>query len=152
MTTSTLTCLLLNERAKLPVRQTPGSVGYDVSSCEHVVVPARGWAVIPTGVKLHLDGEGAYVQLASRSGLASKYGLFCAAGVVDIDYSGEIKVIMMNHSDLDRVFAPGDRVAQIVVTCVALPRVVEATPEQYASLTSAFSRGDNGFGSTGISG
>ena len=148
MSNHTLSCVLLNENARLPARQTRGSAGYDVSCCEHTVVPARGRAMIGTGLKVFLDSDSMYIRVAPRSGLATR-GLFCVGGVVDVDYRGEIRVIMVNHTDQDFTFRVGDRIAQLIIERIATPRVVAVTEEEYASKACPSERGEGGFGSTG---
>jgi len=82
----------------------------------------------------------------SRSGLASKHGvaLINGVGVIDSDYRGELKVPLHNHSSVPYTIMPGDRVAQLVVTPVLLPELIEADE------LSDSVRGTGGFGSTGI--
>ena len=87
----------------------------------------------------------------SRSGLSARYSVEKGAGLIDADYTGELKVILYNHSppspgDPEKntyKIAVGDRIAQGVIVAVAVPKVIEIT-----DLTES-GRGSNGFGSTG---
>jgi dUTP pyrophosphatase len=146
-----LSCLLLNEHARLPVRSTPGSAGYDITSCVDVTIPARGRALVSTGLKIHLPSRYMYARVASRSGLALKNGVFCIGGVVDADYSGEIGVILVNSTEQNFEVKRGDRVAQLVVELIALPSIAAVNDQEYAELHSDNTqRGANGYGSSGL--
>lgn len=57
-----------------------------------------------------LDG-----RIAPRSGLAAKHGIGVNAGVIDADYTGHVRVILMNFSDKDFEVKEGDRIAQLIV-------------------------------------
>ena len=59
--------------------------------------------------------RGTYGRLAARSGMASKHGIAVSGGVIDADYTGEIKVILRNHGDTIHEFKAGDRIAQLIV-------------------------------------
>jgi len=59
--------------------------------------------------------EGGCGRLAARSALASKMGIGVGSGVIDPDYTGEVKVILWNHGQADCSFKAGDRIAQLIV-------------------------------------
>ena len=127
-----------------PRYQTPGSAGCDLVSTEYVTIPPGEWRLVGTG--LHLEIPDGFVGLVCpRSGLAAKQGLTVlnAPGVVDSDYRGEVKVILVNHSTETRLIQSGDRIAQLVFTPVAQVKFV-----QKEDLTDTV-RGSGGFGSTG---
>lgn len=103
---------LLHADAISPRRATIGSAGFDVAAYEDAIVPARGRALVRTGVSFLFPPE-RYVQLKSRSGLASKHAIDVGAGVIDSDYyPGEVRVLLINHSDKDYVVKRGDWIAQ----------------------------------------
>ena len=101
--------------------------------------------MVPTGVRIALP-EGFEAQVRPRSGLAAKAGITVlnSPGTVDSDYRGEVKVILINHSDEPFVIHDGDRIAQMVIA-----RHESASFEVVASLDDT-QRGEGGFGSTGI--
>lgn len=70
-----------------------------------------------TGIKVRVP-HGTYGRIAPRSGLSLK-GLDIAARVIDRDYSGEVKVILVNHADHDFAVSKGDRIAQLVLERIA---------------------------------
>ena len=77
--------------------------------------------------------------------MGTKRGLAPAnkVGVIDSDYRGEVRVVLLNHSKQEQTIVPGERVAQLIITPVLTP-VYEETEE----LTDT-QRGVGGFGSTG---
>ena len=48
--------------------------------------------------------SGVYGRVAPRSGLAVKHMLDVGAGVIDPDFSGEVRVMLFNHSDMSFEF------------------------------------------------
>ncbi|XP_020584857.1 deoxyuridine 5'-triphosphate nucleotidohydrolase, partial [Phalaenopsis equestris] len=133
----------LSSNAILPFRCSSLSAGYDLSSAAEVKVPARGKALIPTDLSIAIP-ENTYARIAPRSGLAWKHSIDVGAGVIDADYRGPVGVILFNHSDLDFVVKPGDRIAQLIIQKIITPDVVETE-----DLDSTI-RGAGGFGSTGV--
>jgi dUTP pyrophosphatase len=132
--------------AILPVRSTPGAAGYDLFSTDnYVVLPGRR-VVVSTGITVGLP-EGTYGRIAPRSGLAVKHGLDTLAGVIDPDYTGEVKVVLQNL-DFSQPFVirPGYRIAQLILERFEVADVVEI-PGECTQLTE---RGAAGFGSTGV--
>jgi len=132
--------------ATLPARSTPGAAGYDLFSTDsYVVLPGRR-VVVSTGISVQLP-PGTYGRVAPRSGLAVKHGLDTLAGVIDPDYTGEVKVVLQNL-DVNQPFVirPGYRIAQLILEKFEVADVVEI-PSECTQLTE---RGAAGFGSTGI--
>jgi dUTP pyrophosphatase len=78
-----------------------------------------------------------------RSGLAVRHGIDTLAGVIDSDYRGEVRVVLVNHGDQPFRIAPGDRVAQLLVHRVERAEFVPAVALEDTA------RGEGGFGSTG---
>jgi dUTP pyrophosphatase len=136
----------LVENAKLPVRSTEGSVGYDVYAVEDVEVKPGEFKLIRTGLVIKSKYPFG-VFLFPRSSLFKAKGLIMAnsVGVIDFDYCGEgdeVKVPVVNISDRVAYVKAGEKVAQMVFLYVGSPEVVEID-----KLPQSKSRG--GFGSTG---
>ncbi len=136
----------LSENAVCPEYSTDGSLGMDLSAAldKPLTIKAGERALIPLGFAIQIpEGWGAFVF--PRSGLSFKKGITMAncVGVIDTDYTGEVKVSAINLSDKDYTINPGDRVAQLVF----LP-VEKAIFIQAESLDDT-ERGAGGFGSTG---
>lgn len=135
--------------ARVPVRASAHAAGYDLAAAAAAVVPARGRALISTGLVIAVP-EGCYGRIAARSGLASRCGLDVGAGVIDADYRGVVSVLLFNHSDEDRPVYCGDRIAQLVLEKIATPDVVETDTLVHADGSTDTARGAAGFGSTGV--
>lgn len=140
---------LLHADAKAPKRQTAGSAGYDIYSVEAVTIPARQKKIIRTGISIQLPecqipNHIYAVKLISRSGLSAKHNAEVGAGLIDLDYRGEVGVILYNHGDHELEVAVGDRIAQAIILPVATFDV-----EIVSDLTRT-DRGVGGFGSTGM--
>ena len=125
----------------LPTRATEGAVGYDLYADEDTVVRAGARAVVSTGISVQVP-KGTYGRVAPRSGLAVKSGISVGAGVVDPDYTGELKVVLFNHGDSKFKIQRGFRIAQLVLERCETPEVQEITE------VAETGRGSGGFGST----
>ena len=128
----------LHPSAKLPVYGSAEAAGADLHACleEALTVMPGESAWIPTGIAL---------EVPKGCGMAAKRGLAPAnkVGVIDSDYRGEIKVVLLNHSQQPQVIEPGERIAQFVITPVLTPEYV------LVDELSDTVRGIGGFGSTG---
>jgi dUTP pyrophosphatase len=100
--------------------------------------------LVPTGLYIALP-PGYEAQVRPRSGMAVKKGLgiLNSPGTVDADYRGEIRIILVNLSNVPVEIEPGERVAQMIVTS---HERVEWEPVKELEQTA---RGEGGFGSTG---
>ena len=130
----------------LPLYANDTDAGADLKASVDMVIPARGRDLVPTGVKIALPkGFAGFVH--PRSGLALKHGITVlnAPGTIDADYRGELKVILINHSDEDFIIKKYDRIAQLVIQ-----EVERAVFQQTEAVLSETRRGEGGFGSTGV--
>ena len=127
-----------------PIRGTGGSAGYDICSSVDAVVAPGEHRAISTDVYTEFP-EDTVCFIKPRSGLAFKHAINVLAGVVDSDYRGEIKVILINHGSTPFDVKAGDRIAQLVFLGLTLhsTNVIESTVHSGA-------RGEGGFGSTGF--
>lgn len=134
----------IHENAIIPKYQTTGSAGMDLHAVEDVELWVGESKVIPTGIAISVP-EGHEAQIRPRSGLAAnrQITVLNSPGTIDSDYTGEIKVILINHSDEIFRIKRGDRIAQIVFSPVS-----RAHFEVVSGLEST-DRGAGGFGSTG---
>lgn len=136
----------LNENAILPTYGSAEAAGADLYACmeEAVTVLPGEVAWVSTGIALEVP-RGCAGLIYARSSLGTKRGLAPAnkVGVIDSDYRGEIKVVLLNHSNEPQTVSPGERIAQLVITPVLTPDYT-----QVEDLTDT-SRGTGGFGSTG---
>lgn len=144
-----LNVIKISPSAILPVRASAGAAGYDLFSTDsYVVLPGRR-VVVSTGITVQLP-PGTYGRIAPRSGLAVKHGLDTLAGVIDPDYTGEIKVVLQNLDSVQPfVIRPGYRIAQLILENYTVAEVVEI-PSENTPLVDVTNRGAAGFGSTGL--
>ena len=120
-----LTVTRLTPNAILPARGTPGAAGYDLYASDGYVVFPGHRVVVSTGITVQLP-PGTYGRVAPRSGLAVKHGLDTLAGVIDPDYTGELKVVLINTDQrVPFVIKPGYRIAQLILEKYELADVVE---------------------------
>lgn len=137
---------ILSRDAQIPHMAYNGDAGVDLRSVERIVLKPHERATVATGLAIALpDGYAGFVL--PRSGLAAKHGISIvnAPGLIDSNYRGELKVILLN-TDLSDSFAIeiGDRIAQLIV--MPIPTI---NFEQVEELTQS-QRGESGFGSSGI--
>jgi dUTP pyrophosphatase len=135
----------LHQDARLPARTHPGDAGLDLYAAEQASIAAGERASVGTGIAVAIP-EGHAGLVLPRSGLAARHGITLpnAPGLIDAGYRGELRVLLLN-TDPSGSFevAPGDRIAQLVVTPVA-----EAVPVEVEALEET-ARGLAGFGSSG---
>ncbi len=137
---------IVDKDIPLPKYQTAGSAGMDVHSAEDLVVPKGEFKIISTGLKFAIPA-GYEIHVRPRSGLAAKNGVTVlnTPGTLDSDYRGILKVILINHGKEDFNIKKGDRIAQIVLN------KFEAAELEVTDSLEETSRGEGGFGSTGVS-
>jgi len=114
----------LSENARLPIRGSSQSAGYDLSSAMSVVIPAQGKGLVKTDLAMIIP-KGCYGRIAPRSGLAWKKHIHVGAGVIDRDYRGNVGVVMFNHSRVDLQINTGDRIAQLLLEKIGEYPVIE---------------------------
>ena len=134
-------------RFALPQYATVHSAGMDLrADVENaVVLKPLERSIVPTGLFIELP-EGFEAQIRPRSGLAAKHGisLVNTPGTIDPDYRGEIKVILINLSDMPFTLEPGERIAQMVIV-----RFEHIRWNEVETLSDT-ERGEGGFGHTGV--
>ena len=67
--------------------------------------------------------SGTYARIAPRLGLAIRNSIDIGPGGVDLDYCGEIKMVLFNHSPKDFVIQAGDWIAQLIFERIKNPQV-----------------------------
>lgn len=131
----------------LPEYQTAEAAGMDLSAWlengSQTLRPLER-ALIRTGLHLQLP-RGFEAQIRPRSGTAFKKGLTVvnAPGTIDSDYTGEVRLAMINLSNETVTIEDGERIAQLVVARH------EHICWQPAEALQETGRSASGFGSTG---
>ena len=132
---------------ELPNYETIASAGMDLRAniSEPIILKPLARIIVKTGLFIELP-IGIEAQVRPRSGLAAKKGITVlnAPGTIDADYRGEIGVILVNLSHENFIIENGERIAQLVIAKHERAEWVEV---QELSETS---RGEGGFGSTGV--
>lgn len=131
----------LDSWALMPTRGHETDAGLDLRTPIDVTVPARGAVTIDTGVHVELPPNTTGF-LKSKSGLNVKYGLV-TEGVIDVGYTGSIRVKVYNNSDNSYTFYEGDKITQLVILPVIIPEC------EVVNDLKDTERGNGGFGSTG---
>ena len=133
----------------LPAYHSDGAAGMDLHAAvadeTPLLLQPGERACVPTGLAISLP-SGYEAQIRPRSGLARNHGvtILNAPGTIDSDYRGELQVLLINHGDAAFEVTRGMRIAQMVVASVAQAQWAESCE------TATTTRGENGFGSTGI--
>ena len=142
-TTNRLRIKRLSQPAIIPTKGSRMVAGHDIYALKNGSIPAQRQMLVETGIAIGLP-KGTYGRLAARSGIASKHGLAVGGGVIDADYTGEVRVILRNHGTTEYEFKAGDRIAQVIVERI---RTSEAVVVDKLVETE---RGTQGFGSTDL--
>jgi len=134
----------LTSTSKLPDKANLFDAGLDLYCDEkEVVTLAPGERkLFSTGIVMAIP-KGYVGLIWPRSGHAVKKGIDTLAGVIDAPYRGEVKVLLINESNGYQTFAPGDKIAQIIIQ-----EVPDFTPVEVDDLDNT-TRGTDGFGSSG---
>ena len=133
----------LSKHATKPSRGSKGAAGLDLYSAHPVYIEPWKTALVYTDIKIKLPQD-CYGRIAERSGLALNLNIHVLGGVMDQEYTGNIKVILQNLSNTSIWFSKGKRIAQLILEKIYTPEV-----EECVSINKT-ERGDKGFGSSGM--
>ena len=119
-----------------------GDSGIDLTCVEETLVPAKGWAVVPVGLKLGYITPGYWIRVEGRSGVGFKKHIFPHFGIIDNPYRGDMGIKLYNFGTDSQVFQAGDKIAQLIVY-----PLVQADIEWTDQVVES-ARGEKGFGSS----
>lgn len=119
-----------------------GNAGFDLYASEEGLLLPLERRAVSVGISTSFNPE-YYMRVAPRSGLAVKHGIDVLAGVIDSNYRGEWKVVLINTSNAPYKFIKGERIAQ------AIPEYISTEKFEFVEELSDTDRGSGGFGSTG---
>ena len=106
----------IDKSLPLPIYETDGSVGFDLSAREDVVVQPKEIVLIPSNVIVEVP-DGYALIVASRSSTPRKHGVMKphGIGVIDKDYCGpkdEVKIQVYNFTEETVKIEKGTKIAQ----------------------------------------
>ena len=127
---------------KTLVKGTVGSAGYDIASAVDLIIEPGQRALVDTGIRVRVP-PGTYGQIAPKSSVAMS-GVDVGAGVIDSDYTGVVKVLLINHAEYPFYVKKKKAVAQLLLVKVNNTAHVEVVGSLEETV-----RGCGGFGSTG---
>src|SRR5215467_6709045 len=108
---------LLSPHAKAPTVGHPGEdLGYDIYSAVTLTIPAKGHAIVSTGIAVECtsaSGEKMGALLRDKSSMAARR-LMLTGGVIDAGYRGEIRVLIENLGDVPAEIHAGDKIANLI--------------------------------------
>lgn len=135
----------ISAKAKLPIYAHENDSGLDLFSIENKDILPNQSALIRTGIIIELPKD-TEAQIRPRSGLALKHQITVlnSPGTIDNGYRGEIGVILINHGNESFKVEEGMKIAQMVIKPILKVNVIKVDEINNTS------RGENGFGSTGI--
>lgn len=136
---------------KSPIRGTEKSAGIDFfvpNDFESCTLEPGVSACIPSGIKANVP-PGFALIVFNKSGVALKRNLAVGACVIDEDYQGEIHLHVYNFGNSVETINPGEKLTQMILIPIFYD-VVEEVEISDLFLESS-SRGEGGFGSTGVS-
>ena len=137
----------MQPNAILPKRATPQSAGLDLYANADIWIQAKTRRLVPTGIRV-IFPPNTFGKIEGRSHLAYFYQIDVMAGVVDGDYRGEIRVVLVNHNpDTGFMIRRGERIAQLLIHNIEYFEPVDIPDNVVIEPTT---RGICGFGSTGI--
>lgn len=135
--------VMVEDEMFIPKKGHHDDAGFDLRCVENFTIKPGESVVMPTGIRVEIP-YGYFGKIESRSGLFIK-GIL-VQGVVDAGFRGPVKAIMWNLSKNDISFERGDRIAQLVIEPLSAPETVF----QSVHMLNASSRGESGYGSTGL--
>lgn len=131
---------------------TSGAACFDICAAINKPIIIKGGErfAVPTAIKTAPE-KPLWFRINSRSGLALKQGIITIGGIIDTDYRGEWKIIMLNTNSSDKkndyTIYPGDKIAQVELPFPYRAEFVEISEDEFNSLETQ--RGEGGFGSSG---
>ena len=127
--------------AIVPQRATKGTISYNLHATTPVTIPPATRTLVPTSISIETP-DNTYGRITLHSGLASKANVNIGARVINPDYRGELKVLMINNSNKPHKVHSGDCIAQLILEGAQTPLIVVTD-----SLSTTI-RGQAGFGLT----
>lgn len=121
-----------------------------VQEAQHfLMIPAGSHIILPLGVRVATP-KGTAMMLQNKSGIATKLSLAVGANVIDEGYRGTVKLHLYNFSTVPAKLVFGMKIVQGVIYKMNYEAVSEVSEEEFKGIAGGTSRGEGGFGSTGL--
>ena len=104
----------------VPTKATKYSIGLDFYSPDSYLVCPKGQVLIPIPIRLGIP-LGYYGRITSKSSLAVQHKIHVGAGVIDPDYTAEIKVLLINNGKHYYQVSQGHPIAQLILEKAFIP-------------------------------
>ena len=138
---------MCDSQARIPTKAHHDDAGFDLYASRSAVIPPRSQAKVHTGIAA-TPPLGCYLRVADKSSIAT-IGLHVRGGIIDPSYTGEIIVLLFNHTDRQQIISKHFKVAQIIPEKISFPAIkLLDSPEQLRQ-TNPASHGTQEFGSSG---
>ena len=133
----------LSAEARVPTKGSAKAAGHDLYAKEGTEIPAgvQALAMVGTGIAIEVSQK-PYARITPRRSLAVNHRITMNAGVIDAEYRGEVKVVLVNQGNQPYRVEQGDRIAQLIVKKINNEELEEVA-ELYHTM-----RGNQGFGSS----
>lgn len=119
--------IMLSNGAEMPSGAYANPAGYDLGifCSQPIMLEPLERHVFGTGLSLEIP-EGYCAFICPKSGVTSKSGLTIlnSPGVIDADYRGEIKIIVVNNGLKQVVIPNKSKIAQILFMPVMTPKFI----------------------------
>ena len=110
----------LSPNIRTPSKSTEFATGLYIYSPTNYIINAKDQSTIPTGLRIQIP-PGNYGHLCSKSGLAMQHYIHVGAGIIDPDYTGEVKVLLLNLGHKPFQVSSGDAIAQLILEKISTP-------------------------------
>ena len=134
----------IHKNSKTPTKATSEAAGFDLYSIENVKILPKERKLIKTGIEVEIP-KNHFGHITGRSSLSKNFGIVTVPGVIDSDYRGEIKALLINTSEEPFEILAGMRFVQMLIIPVADIKIKE-----FDILPTTTTRGSKGFGSSGF--
>jgi dUTP pyrophosphatase len=133
----------LNKELDIPEYINESDVGFDLRAAENKKIYPGAQETVKTGIIIEIPQD-CVGLIRDRVGIVTKMNVHTVAGTFDSAYRGEVSVVLVNLAEEEVLIEEGMRIAQMIILPVIKPKIIEVKELKDTS------RGDNGFGSTGI--
>ena len=160
--------------AKAPIRSTPQSAGVDIyipeftkelktlfnslnpnpqtmcfiSDDERIInIHPNGRVKIPTGLRVEFEPDTALIAW-DKSGVSWENRVTTSAGLIDVDYQGQLFITVFNYANIRTQLMFGQKVVQLIQVPILMNEWKEIPDNEIHVAPTV--RGAGGFGSTGV--